>query len=104
LASEAASRTLFCPLKTGSIAAVKAQFVQAIVEKAERIRTREAFEQQRMRDGTYPAPQLESPWTPEMDAEFEEWLRTYKAGPVGRCPVGLSRTRAGAQGLLGPRR
>jgi hypothetical protein len=38
---------------------------------------RELFSHQRLREGIYNSSQMDTKWTPEIVADFEEWLKTH---------------------------
>jgi regulator of RNase E activity RraA len=50
---------------------------QEVVEHAERTYMRELFSHQRLREGIYNSSQMDTQWTTEIDADFEEWLKTH---------------------------
>ena len=50
---------------------------EAVVEHAERTYMRELFSHQRLREGTYNSSQMDTQWTTEIEADFEEWLKTH---------------------------
>jgi regulator of RNase E activity RraA len=45
-------------------------------ERAERIQLREIFQFQRIHEGVYNSHQMDSAWTPEIEADFHAWRRT----------------------------
>lgn len=38
---------------------------------------REVFSHQRLREGIYNSSQMDTKWTPEIDADFADWLETH---------------------------
>jgi len=46
------------------------------VVQSERTRFREMFGFQRLREGVYTSAQMDSRWTPEIEADFAEWRKT----------------------------
>ncbi|MBM3239803.1 RraA family protein [Candidatus Poribacteria bacterium] len=46
------------------------------VISSERIRFRELFGLQRLREGKYTSAQMDTKWTPEIEADFAEWRKT----------------------------
>ena len=50
---------------------------EEVVEHAERTSMREMFSHQRLREGIYNSSQMDTKWTPEIEADFEEWLKTH---------------------------
>ena len=51
--------------------------VQEVVEHAERTYMREIFSHQRLREGVYTSSQMDTKWTPEIEADFEAWLEVH---------------------------
>jgi regulator of RNase E activity RraA len=49
---------------------------QEVVEHAERTYLREIYSHQRLREGVYTSSQMDTKWTPEIEADFERWLDT----------------------------
>lgn len=45
-------------------------------ERAERIQLREIFQFQRIHEGVYNSHQMDSAWTPEIEADFHAWRQT----------------------------
>lgn len=52
------------------------QFAEEAVESSERTRLRELFGLQRLREGVYTSAQMDTAWTPEIEADFHEWRKT----------------------------
>ncbi len=50
---------------------------EEVVEHAVRTYMREVFSHQRLREGIYSSSQMDTQWTPEIVADFEEWLKTH---------------------------
>ena len=48
---------------------------QEVVESSERTRLRDEFGHQRLREGKYTPGQIDQKWTPEIQKDFEEWLK-----------------------------
>lgn len=46
---------------------------QEVVEYSEDLRLREAFGFQRLREGVYTSSQMDTAWTPEIEADFANW-------------------------------
>jgi regulator of RNase E activity RraA len=46
---------------------------QEVVEHSEEMRLREAFGFQRLREGTYNSSQMDTKWTPEIEADYGDW-------------------------------
>ena len=49
-----------------------------VVEHSERTHMRERFSHSRLREGIYNSSQMDTKWTDEIVADFEEWLKTHK--------------------------
>ena len=52
--------------------------VQEVVEKSEDIHIRDEFGQQRLSEGRYTPGEIDRTWTPDIEADFQEWLRSKK--------------------------
>jgi regulator of RNase E activity RraA len=50
---------------------------QAVVEHSERTHLREIFSHQRLREGIYTSSQMDTKWTDEIVADFDEWRQTH---------------------------
>ncbi len=50
------------------------------VEHGERIYMREIFSHSRIRAGIYNSSQMDTKWTPEIEADFEEWVKDHAFG------------------------
>ena len=50
---------------------------EEVVEHAEQTYMRELFSHQRLREGIYNSSQMDTQWTTEIEADFEEWLKTH---------------------------
>ena len=50
---------------------------EEVVEHAERTYMREIFSHQRLREGVYTSSQMDTQWTPEIVADFDEWRLTH---------------------------
>jgi regulator of RNase E activity RraA len=51
---------------------------EEVVEHSERTRLREIFGLQRLRERVYTSAQMDTKWTPEIEADFEEWRKTHR--------------------------
>lgn len=51
---------------------------EEVVDHSERTQMREIFSHQRLREGIYNSSQMDTKWTDEIVADFEEWLKTHK--------------------------
>jgi regulator of RNase E activity RraA len=50
---------------------------EAVIEHSERTHLREIFSHQRLREGTYTSSQMDTKWTDEIVADFDEWRETH---------------------------
>lgn len=50
---------------------------EEVVEHSERTRMREMFSHQRLREGIYNSSQMDTKWTPEIEADFEDWRQDH---------------------------
>lgn len=50
---------------------------EEVVEHSERTRLRELFSHSRLREGIYTSSQMDTKWTPEIEADFEEWRKDH---------------------------
>ena len=50
---------------------------EEVVEHSERTHMRERFSHQRLREGIYNSSQMDTKWTDEIVADFEEWRKTH---------------------------
>lgn len=48
---------------------------QKVVERSEKIRLQDEFGHQRLREGKYTPGQIDRKWTPEIEADFEQWKK-----------------------------
>jgi hypothetical protein len=51
---------------------------EEVVQHSERTHMREVFSHQRLREGVYNSSQMDTQWTPEIEADFAEWLETHR--------------------------
>lgn len=52
---------------------------QEVVERSEDIRLRDEFGHQRLREGRYTPGEIDRAWPPEIEADFQEWLKSRRA-------------------------
>lgn len=57
---------------------IPAHLAEEVVEHSERTRLREIFGLSRLRERIYTSSQMDTKWTPEIEADFEEWRKTHK--------------------------
>jgi len=53
---------------------IPAQLAQKVVESSEDVRLRDEWGHQMLREGRYTPGQIDTRWTPQMEAEFKVWL------------------------------
>lgn len=58
---------------------VPPQWAEEVVEQSEKIRLRDYFGKMRIREGKYTPGEVDSGWSPEMEADLEGWKKTVKA-------------------------
>ncbi|HXK60065.1 MAG TPA: RraA family protein [Acidobacteriota bacterium] len=73
-------RAIVCPgdivlAKKEGIVFIPPHLAEKVVVEAEAIMLRDAFGHQRLREGKYTPGQIDSRWTPEIQADFREWLK-----------------------------
>ncbi len=54
---------------------IPAHLAQEVVERSEDVRTRDIFGKQRLREGRYTPGEIDRAWPPEIEADFQEWLK-----------------------------
>ena len=59
---------------------VPPHLAREVVERSEDVRVRDEFGHQRLREGTYTPGQIDRAWTPEIEADFQEWLKARQTG------------------------
>jgi len=69
---------------------------QEVVEHAERTYMRELFSHQRLREGVYTSSQMDTQWTPEIETDFEEWLKTHSIDELAHIDWSKPEGAAGA--------
>ena len=74
-------------VRDGGVIFIPPQLAERVVRQSERIRLRDIFGHQRLKEGTYTAGQIDRPWTPEIENDYYAWLKAN----MGKLPV------AGAQ-------
>ena len=57
---------------------IPAHLAQEVVETSEIVRLRDEFGHLRLREGKYTPGQIDTRWTPEMEAEFQRWVAAKK--------------------------
>jgi len=76
---------------------------EEVVLHSERTHLREVFSHTRLREGIYTSSQMDTKWTPEIDADFAEWVKTYSPEDYDRLFVEKEKSDQSDQGgtLLG---
>ena len=57
---------------------VPPHLAEEVLEHAERTHLREVFSHTRLREGIYTSSQMDTQWTPEITADFEQWRETQQ--------------------------
>jgi regulator of RNase E activity RraA len=60
--------------RDGGIIFIPPHLAQRIVETSEIVRLRDMFGQQRLRDGTYTAGQIDTRWSDDIERDFSAWM------------------------------
>jgi len=68
---------------------------QEVVEYSEDLRLREAFGFQRLREGVYTSSQMDTAWTPEIEADFANWRAQRTPEEIEEILWGKRRPRGG---------
>ena len=55
---------------------------EEVIETSEIISLRDEFGHKRLREGKYTPGQIDAKWTPEIEKDFEDWLKTEKKDTV----------------------
>ena len=61
--------------RNGGVIFIPAQLAQKVVEQSERTRLRDDFGHQRLQEKRYTAGQIDTRWTPEIEADYRSWLK-----------------------------
>ena len=61
--------------RNGGVIFIPAQLAQKVVEQSERTRLRDDFGHQRLQEKKYTAGQIDTRWTPEIEADYRGWLK-----------------------------
>jgi regulator of RNase E activity RraA len=52
------------------------QLVQEVVEGSEKVRMRDQFSKERLKEGRYTPGEIDRTWSDEMEVDFQNWLKT----------------------------
>jgi regulator of RNase E activity RraA len=73
--------------RDGGVIFIPPQLAQRVVETSEIVRLRDAFGQQRLREGVYTSGQIDTRWSDEIERDFSRWLEAN----VDELPVPRAR-------------
>jgi len=101
--------------RDGAVMFIPPQMVDRVVRDSERTQLRDQFGQLRIREGKYTAGQIDGGWAPEIEADYDQWLKAnvdkldIPASAVqaiiterANRPAGGRGGRGGAPGAGGP--
>jgi regulator of RNase E activity RraA len=101
--------------RDGGVLFIPPQLVERVVRESERTQLRDQFGQLRLREGKYTAGQIDGGWAPEIEADYDQWLKAnvnrlgIPASAVqaiiterANRPAGGRGGRGGAPGAAGP--
>jgi regulator of RNase E activity RraA len=71
---------------------------EEVVEHSERTHMREIFSHQRLREGIYSSSQMDTKWTPEIEADFASWLETHRYEDYAQVDWSRGERRASGEG------
>jgi regulator of RNase E activity RraA len=71
---------------------------EEVVEHSERTHMREVFSHQRLREGIYNSSQMDTQWTPEIEADFATWLETHTYEDYAQVDWSREERRATGEG------
>ena len=66
---------------------------EEVVEHSERTHMRERFSHQRLREGIYTSSQMDTKWTPEIEADFCLWCKAHQFD--GEAAIDWGKTQEG---------
>ncbi len=61
--------------RNGGVIFIPPQLAERVVKDSERTHLEDAFGHQRLREKKYTAGQIDSKWSPEIEADFHQWLK-----------------------------
>jgi regulator of RNase E activity RraA len=61
--------------RNGGVLFIPAQLAERVVKESERTRLRDTFGHQRLEEKKYTAGQIDTRWTPEIEADYRNWLK-----------------------------
>ena len=74
---------------------------EEVVDHAERTHLRELFSHTRLREGVYNSSQMDTKWSEEIEADFEEWLKVHKPEDAESIDWEKGKPGEGEETLLG---
>jgi regulator of RNase E activity RraA len=74
---------------------------EEVVDHSERTHLRESFSHTRLREGIYNSSQMDTKWTEEIEADFEEWMKAHKPDEHGAINWEKGKPGEGEETLLG---
>ena len=75
-------------VRDGGVIFIPPQLAERVVRQSERIRLRDIFGHQRLKEGTYTAGQIDRSWTPEIENDYYTWLKANMGAlPVARPQI-----------------
>jgi regulator of RNase E activity RraA len=80
---------------------IPAHLAEEVVDHAERTHLRETFSHTRLREGIYNSSQMDTKWTDEIEADFDEWLKTNKPDDAAGINWEKGKPGEGEETLLG---
>jgi hypothetical protein len=74
--------------RDGGVIFIPPQLAEKVVQDSEHTRLRDLFGHQRLREQKYTAGQIDREWTPEIGADFNQWMKdNIDKLPVNRAAV-----------------
>jgi regulator of RNase E activity RraA len=61
--------------RDGGVMFIPPQLAETVAEQSERTHLRDTFGHQRLREGKYTAGQIDTKWSPEIEADYAAWLK-----------------------------
>ena len=61
--------------RDGGVIFIPPQLAEKVVQDSEHTRLRDTFGHQRLREQKYTAGQIDREWTPEIEADFRQWMK-----------------------------
>lgn len=70
--------------RDGGVIFIPPQLAEQVVQESEHTRLHDIFGHQRLREQKYTAGQIDREWTPEIEADFTQWLKDN----IDKLPIG----------------